>query len=500
MSVTSEQAAVTVGDAAPPGRSRSVRRLTLAVALVALAHGLLWSIFIPPFQAPDETEHFAYAQYLAETAKLPPKVGNKLYSSEELGAFNAIGTIGIVGHYLGKPPATESSARAAEAAIRKTESLTRADGGGPSTASSQPPLAYALWSIPYHVGSGGSILTRLWLMRLLSVACFVATAAGAALVARELLPSWSWAPLVAGLVVALQPTLAFVSASVNPDTMLFAVSTFALLVAVRILRQGLTPRRALALGVLTGVGLVTKLTFLGLVPGLALALLLGLRAITGGRVRLAATAIGTAAVPPAVFVVWATAQGRGLMPPGGGVVLLPDDQVASGSLRGLLSYAWQLYLPRPPFMHDFFGFWPPYTTWVQGFIGRLGWLDYGLSGWIYPVGAVLLCGSFVLLVAALARSRRVRRNWKELAVFALCGLGLAAQIAYAGYDYQRRTGYIFEQTRYLFPLIALYGTGIAAACTAFGRRAAPTLAAGYIGIATLHVLAVVFATAARYYG
>ena len=499
MSVTSE-AVMTTSETAQPARRRAARRLTLAVALVALAHGLLWSIFIPPFQAPDETEHFAYAQYLAETARIPPQVGNQQYSSEELGAFNAIGTIGILGHYLGKPPATEASARAAEAAIRKTESLPRADGGGPSTASSQPPLAYALWSIPYHVGSGGSILTRLWLMRLLSVACFVATAAGAALLARELLPSWSWAPLVAGLVVALQPSLAFVAASVNPDTMLFAVSTFALLVAVRILRHGLTMRRALVLGALTGVGLVTKLTFLGLVPGFGLALLLGLRATTGGRVRLTAAAIGTAAVLPAIYVVWATAQGRGLMPPGGGVILLPADEQTSGSLRGLLSYAWQLYLPRPPFMHDFFGFWPPYTTWLQGFVGRLGWLDYGLPRWIYPVGGVLLCATFALIVAALARSQRFRRHWKELAVFALCALGLAAQIAYAGYDYHRRTGYVFEQARYLFPLIALYGAGVAAACTSLGRRTAPTLAAGYIGIAMLHVLAVVFATAARYYG
>ncbi len=53
-----------------------LRRLVIAVALIALAHGLLWSVLIPPFQSPDETEHFAYAQYLAETGRLPPKVGN----------------------------------------------------------------------------------------------------------------------------------------------------------------------------------------------------------------------------------------------------------------------------------------------------------------------------------------------------------------------------------------------------------------------------------------
>jgi 4-amino-4-deoxy-L-arabinose transferase-like glycosyltransferase len=471
-----------------------------AVALVALAHGLLWSVLIPPFQSPDETEHFAYTQYLAETGRLPPKVGNKQYSTEEIAVFNALGTIGIKGTYLGKPAATDAASDAVAAELRRTETEPRADGGGPSTASSQPPLAYALWAIPYRLGSDGSIPTRLWLMRLLSVAWFVATVVGVALLVRELLPSWPWAPVVGGLVVALQPAFAFIAVSVNPDTLLFAVSTFALLVAVRILRHGLTLRRAGVLGALVGAGLVTKLTFLGLVPGLALALAFGLARCSQGRVRIGATAVGAAAVLPAAYLVWAVLQGRGLMPPAGGTILLAPGEQASSSLSGLLSYAWQLYLPRPPWMHDFFGFWPPYTTWVSGFIGRFGWLDYGLRGWIYPVGATLLALVAVLVVAALARAQRVRRRWRELTVFAACAIVLFAQIAFAGYDYHNKTGFVFEQTRYLYPLIGFYGAGIVTACTAFGRRLAPTFAATFVGIATLHALAAVFATVARYYG
>ena len=293
------------------------RTILVLVAMVALAHGLFWSILIPPFQAPDETEHFAYAQYLAETGKLPPKVGNKQYSTEELGAFSAIGTVGIAGKYLGKPPATESEAKAADKILRRSETQPRADGGGPSTASTQPPLAYLLWAVPYKAASGGSLLTRLWVMRLLSVACFVAMAIGAALLARELLPSWPWAGPIAGLLMALQPTVAFIAVSVNPDTLLFTVSTFALLAATRVVRRGLTTRRAVALGLLTGAGLVTKLTFLGLVPGLGLALLIGLWRTERARVRLGAIAVGTAAVLPALYVAWATVQGRGLVPPGG---------------------------------------------------------------------------------------------------------------------------------------------------------------------------------------
>ncbi len=188
------------------------------------------------------------------------------------------------------------------------------------------------------------------------------------------------------------------------------------------------------------------------------------------------------------------------MPIGGGTILLPAAKQAPSSLTGLFSYAWQLYLPRLPGMFDFFGFFPPYTTWAEGFIGRLGWLDYGLPLWIYPTGAIVLLASFVLALVGLARADRIRRHWRELAVFGVCALGLAAQIAYAGYDYHNKTGYVFEQPRYLYPLIALYALGLVTACTALGRRAAPTLAATFIGITCLQLAAVIFATMARYYG
>jgi 4-amino-4-deoxy-L-arabinose transferase-like glycosyltransferase len=501
---------------APPRVSRSGRCLTrlretlgtpvAAVAAVALAHGLLWSILIPPFQVPDETDHFAYSQYLAEAGRLPPTAGHSAYSSEELATFGAIGTTAIIGRPLAQPPRSSSLARQADGALRQGSNLSRSNGGGASSASTQPPLYYALATVPYELGSHGSLLTRLWLMRLLSVACFVATAVGSALLAAELLPSRAWAPLVAGLLVALQPVLAFTSVGVNPDALLFAVSTFALLVAARIVRQGLTPRRAVLLGALTGAGVVTKVTFAGLVPGLALALVIGLHHAARSEsrhelVRLAGLSVLVAATLPLLYMVWTLLVGRGLFPSGGGVGILPADQQAPASLRTFISYAWQLYLPRLPFLQDQFGFWPPYAVWLNGLLGgRLGWLDYNVSSWIFPAGAALFCVSLALVVIAMMRRRRFWAYRRELLVFATCAVGLALEIAYAGYAYRRATGDLFEQSRYLFPLVGLYATGVVAACTAFGRRAAPALAACYIGIASLQVLAVAFATVARYYG
>ena len=130
----------------------------------------------------------------------------------------------------------------------------------------------------------------------------------------------------------------------------------------------------------------------------------------------------------------------------------------------------------------------------------MGWLDYGLPLWIYPVGATC-CWALVRAGRGGAGPRgphppalaRAGGLWR-------LRLGLAAQIAYAGYDYHNKTGYVFEQPRYLYPLIALYATRARDRVTALGRRAAPTLAATFIGITCLQLPAAVFATMARYYG
>ncbi len=48
-------------------------RAAWVVLIVAFVNAAIWTALIPPFQVPDETDHFAYAQYLAETGKPPPQ-------------------------------------------------------------------------------------------------------------------------------------------------------------------------------------------------------------------------------------------------------------------------------------------------------------------------------------------------------------------------------------------------------------------------------------------
>jgi 4-amino-4-deoxy-L-arabinose transferase-like glycosyltransferase len=78
------------------------------------------------------------------------------------------------------------------------------------------------------------------------------------------------APLLAAGLVGLNPMFLFISASINNDTLATLLSTLSLLLAVRGLRAGLTPRMTLALGLCLGGAALSKSSGLALsavVPG-----------------------------------------------------------------------------------------------------------------------------------------------------------------------------------------------------------------------------------------
>jgi len=80
------------------------------------------------------------------------------------------------------------------------------------------------------------------------------------------------------------------------------------------------------------------------------------------------------------------------------------------------------------------------------------------------------------------------------------GLGLVYAIGSAGIRFFLDTGSIFEQARYLFPLLSLYGLMVALAPRALPRRWAPALAAALVILAMAHGFFAETLTISRYYG
>ena len=458
-----------------------------------------WSIITPPFQIPDEPEHVAYVKQLAETGRLPTQNGN--FSFEEGIALRDVRLQKIAE----EPERKTISSRAQEDKLRRDllrgQRSPKKGSEYAGVAASQPPLYYALQAIPYILGESATLLDRIELMRLLSAVMGGLTALFIFLFIRETLPRVPWAWTVGGLCVALAPLLGFMSGAVNPDAMLYTVTAALFYCLARAFRRGLTRKRAITLGTVTAIGLMTKLNFVGIAPGALFGLtVLSVRAArTTGRAAYVSLALALAiAISPAVlYIVFHVASGA----PALGIVS-NAIHITHGSLLGEMSYIWQLYLPRLPGMHsDFAGIFTARQIWFKGYIGLYGWLDTTFPGWVYEF-ALIPAGLIAGLCARslLASSRALRARAAELSVYCVMSIGLMVLIGASSYLAFPGLNAEYGQARYLLPLLPLLGVVLALAARGAGRRWGPRVGVVMILLFLAHNVFSQLQVVVRFYG
>jgi Predicted membrane protein (DUF2142) len=491
-------------------RGAGLRRMcppapALLCAAVALLSAASWSILTPPFQVTDEPSHFAYAQIVAETGALPREYSDN-FSPLERTAMEDLNYQGV--HFN---PAVKTISTVAQQRVLQSD-LTAGLSGvglGAGVASPQPPLYYTLEAIPYELDPGGTLLDRLALMRLLSALMGGLTALFGYLFLREALPGVPWAWTVGGLTLALAPLLGFISGAVNPDAMLCTVSTALFYCLARAFRRGFTTRSAIAIGAISAIGFLTKLNFLGLAPGVVLALAIltrraarGSPAAAGGRAgayRALALALAIAAAPACVYAlvnVLSHHSGLGLASTG-----INSTSQHGGSRLGELEYIWESYLPRLPGMpNDFPGVSALRQLWFDRSVGLYGWLDTHFPNWVYNV-ALIAAGLIALLCArALLRARAaLRARAGELFAYAVMGLGLLVLIGADSYlEFPTRAGG-YSEPRYLLPLAALFAAILALAARGAGRRWGPAVGTLIVLLILAHDIFSQLLVVGRYY-
>jgi hypothetical protein len=472
------------GELRADARDRRALLPALLCAGIAFLSAASWSILTPPFQASDEPSHFAYVQQLAETASLPRSSGSAVSEEEEVALtdlhhqevrFNpAIGTI-----------STAAEQRRLESDLARP--LARSGAGDAGVAASEPPLYYGLETIPYLLGSSGSLLDRLELMRLFSALMAAFTELFAFLFLKEALPRVPWAWTVGALASALAPLLGFISGTVNPDAMLAAVCAALFYLLARAFRRGLTVRRAIAIGGLTAVGLLTKLNFVGLLPGLAVALAIltvrARRVHARGAYRALVMALVVPATPAVLYVaisLLSNHAGLGLLSSG-----LGETTSHHGSLTGELAYIWQFFLPRLPGMpNDFPGVLPVRQIWFDRSVGAYGWLDTYFPNWVYDLALVPFAVLVLLCVRALiACHARLRARAGELLSYGVIGVGVMGLVGADSYlEFPGSAGH-YAEPRYLLPMTVLFAAALALAARGAGRRWGPV--AGTLIVASM---------------
>lgn len=461
----------------PSWRGQRIAHLARAVplaawicALVAILNAFCWSIITPPFAVSDEFYHFAYVKQLAETHTLPSS--HSLEVSPEV----ARALIDLHEFPTAILPATGAiSSRAEQQKLEHDLTLAaeqpREGSNAAGVATSEPPLYYLLEAIPYTIASHGTLLTRLALMRLFSALFAGITAMFVFLFVREALPATRMAWIAGGLGVAFTPLLGFMSGAVNPDSLLFAVSAVLFWSLARAFRRGVTYRWVAVIGAITAVGLLTKLNFLGLFPGVILGLgILSARAARSSRsygYRLFALGAGIAVSPVVLYAIVNVASNR---PSFGLLSSATSVATSQGSIFTGIGDIWQVFLPRLPGMKPYYhGVFTARQIWFDGFVGEYGWIETAFPEWVYTLAAIFGVAVLAACVRTLVVLREtLRKRLGELAVYIAMSVGLLILIAGASYVNPERGS--FTEARYLLPLLALFAAGLGLAIRAGGRR------------------------------
>jgi 4-amino-4-deoxy-L-arabinose transferase-like glycosyltransferase len=340
------------------------------------------------------------------------------------------------------------------------------DGGGPGPATAYPPTAYAWQALGYAAASGDSVFDELFGARLMTALWLPVTVLFTWLLAGEVFGRRRLLQTVAAAVPALAPVPAFVSASVSPDGMLFAIWTIALWLGVRVIRRGTPLRDTLALLAVVALACTVKPTSYALIPAALLAMALGVLGRRRHERRELALIFGGAALVLVVAVGAWLALGR------------PADTLISDALdtkgtnwRELASYMWQYYLPRTPVQSSFHGVsgYPLLQVWITEGWGTFGWLEVKFDPWVYRILALVTVGVAGAALLALWRARR-RVDRRVVAFLGVTFVILLLGLHWTDYHQIKEQARPFMQGRYLFPLVGVFGLTLAAALSLVPRR------------------------------
>jgi 4-amino-4-deoxy-L-arabinose transferase-like glycosyltransferase len=470
-------------------------------ALVAVLNATAWSLVTPAFQVPDEQSHYAYTEYLIQHWQPPRTHGaDSLSTSEEI-ALVALDSEGI--RFQPTFPTIWSATEQRHLQRGLAAHASRSDGNGAAReVGGEPPLFYALQAIPYQLGSGGSVLDRLALMRLLSALIGGVTVLFVFLFLREALPESPRTWTVGALGVAFQPLFAFMTSGVNSDVLLYASSAALFYLLARAFRRGLTRRLAIATGVALAVGLMTKFNAAGLLPGAMLGLTVIAVRQEGwrfGALRLPAIAFAVAIAPELLeLALNAIAWDRPLIGATAGNFSTTGIHLSIGLLA---RYIWQFYGIRlPGASHTLTTPFPLRDLWFRGLIGSYGYVETEFRDRVYELAAIPAAVVCLLAARALYVLRAdARKRLLELLIYAAVAAGLMLFVGVASYVLWAHTGASIAQTRYLLPLLPLYGALLALAARGAGPRWLPVVGTTIVVLAIAHDVFSQLLVLSRYY-
>jgi 4-amino-4-deoxy-L-arabinose transferase-like glycosyltransferase len=487
------------------GLARRVRSVPRSLALILFLGALLslgWNIALPAFQGPDEDAHFAYVQYLAETGSLPAVAGNSPVSMQEHDALTYLNLFPLRGVLEARPAWSAADLRYWTAIEHTLPSGARSDGYAGNAVASNPPLYYAVMSVPYLLFGWLPLLKLIFVLRLFNAAFYLATIALVWVIAGDLFGRERWKQTLAAGVVALEPQVGFMSAVINADKLLIALITAFLLASLRVVMRGPTTPRVLTMTFLAAAAALTQGRGLVTLPVLASTLVVAwirfrpqivqaLRQLAG-----AAAALGCALL---FYLKFGTPGGAAY---GGQASALNSG--AGFNVRQFLSSVYQFYLPSLPDMQPRLG--PAYgyrQVFIETFFGAFGWLEVRFKPRVYDLlqvaAAIGLVGFYTACV--LRWRSRLRHAWPQIVVMLSLLITSVAFLHYVSYRSLLNTSGAEPLIvgRYLLPIVSLFGLAVTYTIGSLPRKLSAVAGAVVLAAGVLLSLTAIGITAVRFY-
>jgi hypothetical protein len=225
-------------------------RMPALLAALTLLHGLLYIALLPPWQTPDEPTVFEYAALVGLLGRVPTNADRDLALERRItdSLMRQHFFEYLTGHAPPAPPNDLEQARASFFIPRQV--------------GSDPPLYFILAALPLKLLGARPIEQQLLALRLLSLLFTTATVLCAYAAARELLPHAPGFALAVALGLALQPMFVFIGAGAGNDSLANLNGAAICWLLIRLLRYGVSLRRAAGLLALLLAGVLTKRTML----------------------------------------------------------------------------------------------------------------------------------------------------------------------------------------------------------------------------------------------
>jgi len=247
----------------------------VAVFLLAVTHGVLYSVVNPPWFAPDEPSHFEYARLFADLGRVPtlddisPELQSEVLVS--MYAFDLWRLLGFTppDH---APKAFYSGLNGDLSALPPSFVVDDLFYWYYPQVGNEPPLYYILMRPAFFLSFDnqpllGQFYAMRWLTMLLYIMCVVLAYWFGNTILREV----PGAALGISVLVALHPMLSYIGTSANNDLLAAIWGTLWFIVAARIVTQKLTWLQGSVLVFLTLGTFLTKKTTLFFYPLLGVA-------------------------------------------------------------------------------------------------------------------------------------------------------------------------------------------------------------------------------------